>query len=532
MPKKEISLEFKKPELLILLILLGLGLFFTSRVTIKTPINFGDEGFHTRVAQWFAQEKDYFAWMPFFGKEPNLAFGRTPLWNLTEAGFYLIFGFHEILGKLLPPLISFLTGLSVYLLVKQLYNKETGFIASIISITIPSFVTYSVLLYVDVLFTLYFSLSVFTLALSLRKNNKKYFYLSIIFGTLSILTKKPGLAITLIFGTTFIYEFLKKKSKKLILKYSIAMVIFILVTGGFFLRNIYYYKTPLSGFPLPIFNEIKKLNEPPESEYKYPQRTEEVGTETGVLNMGIMNYLRFAYGIEWLVIFGFISGLLLMLVKRKGADILILLSIGTLILLFFQGISQRAEDTARYTLGWVPIIAVVAARYFAKVYGFFKKYQKQLALIVFGFIIVISFLNMKRKTDNMMQIKQFSPLYFKACDWIKENTPQDSVVMTIWSNRAVYNCQRNVVGNVADISLSTDVNYTLNKTEEYGVTHIFLHKFSLSNKPMGEKYTVEFAQFLENNPEHFVNVFENGPVLSECLQMGGCDGNIVYEVKY
>jgi hypothetical protein len=76
------------------------------------------------------------------------------------------------------------------------------------------------------------------------------------------------------------------------------------------------------------------------------------------------------------------------------------------------------------------------------------------------------------------------------------------------------------------------VNYTLNKTKEYGVTHIFLHKFSLSNEPMSERYTVEFAQFLENNPEHFENVFDNGPELVECLQMGGCDGNIVYEVKY
>ena len=94
----------------------------------------------------------------------------------------------------------------------------------------------------------------------------------------------------------------------------------------------------------------------------------------------------------------------------------------------------------------------------------------------------------------MENVKQFSPAYFEACEWIKENTPEDSVIMTIWSNRAVYNCQRNVIGNMADISLSTDVNYTLNKTKEYGVTHIFLHKFSLSNEPMSEKYTIELLE--------------------------------------
>ena len=144
----------------------------------------------------------------------------------------------------------------------------------------------------------------------------------------------------------------------------------------------------------------------------------------------------------------------------------------------------------------------------------------------------MSFLNLKQKTDVMLQVKQFSPAYFEACDWIKVNTAEDSVLMTIWSNRAVYNCQRNVEGNIADISLSTDVNYTLNKTKLYGVTHIFIQKFSMSDTPMSEKYTIEFVQFLENNPDHFVNIFENGPGLQECLMAGGCDGNIVYEVKY
>jgi len=248
--------------------------------------------------------------------------------------------------------------------------------------------------------------------------------------------------------------------------------------------------------------------------------------------MGLMNYLNFAYGSMWLVTFGFISGLILMFTKKDKTGILILLVFLSLLPLLGQGIFGRAEDTARYTLAWVPIISVVVGIYFAEIYKFIKKYLKQFALVVFGFILIMSFLNLKQKTDVMLQVKQFSPLYFKACDWIKENTAKDSVLMTIWSNRAVYNCQRNVEGNIADISLSTDLEYTLNKTKLYGVTHIFIQKFSMSDSPMSEKYTIEFVQFLENNPDHFVNIFENGPKLQECLQAGGCDGNIVYEVKY
>jgi 4-amino-4-deoxy-L-arabinose transferase-like glycosyltransferase len=254
-------------------------------------------------------------------------------------GVYLIFGFREILGKLLPPLIAFFTGLSVYLLVKQLYNKEVGFISSVVSVTIPSFVTHSVLLYVDTIFTLYFSLSIFTLALSFKKDDKKYFFLSAIFASLALLTKKPAFALFFIFGGTFLYETFKRKFSEVIGKYLILGIILLLITGGFFLRNLYYYNTLLLGFPLPIFNEKKYLNGPLDFEKEYPQRTEEVGTEAGVLNMGIMNYLKFAYGIEWLVIFGLIAGLILMTVKREKMDIIILLSLGSLGILMLQGIT-------------------------------------------------------------------------------------------------------------------------------------------------------------------------------------------------
>jgi len=532
--EKEISIEIKKPELLILIVFLGLVLFLTARVTIKTPINFGDEGFHTRTAQWFAQERDYFAWMPFYGNGiEKSGFGRPPLWNLTEAGFYLIFGFHEFLGKLLPPIIAFFTGLSVYLLVKQLYNKEVGFIASVVSVSIPSFVTYSVLLYTDVMLTFYFSLFVFTLLLALKKDEKKYFYLSAVFCSFSLLTKLPGIAAYVFVILVFLYELFKKKNLQILIKkYSIFVLILLLIPSTFFLRSLYYYKTPICGFPFPFIEKDDCIVGGIEPDKKFTERTEQVGSEAGVLGMGLMNYLNFAYGSIWLVTFGFISGLILMFTKKDETDILTLLVFLSLLPLLAQGIFGRAEDTARYTLAWVPIISVVVGRYFAEIYKFIKKYLKQFALLVFIFVIVMSFLNLKQKTDVMLQVKQFSPTYFEACDWIKENTPKDSVVMTVWSSRAVYNCQRNVTGNIVDIALSTDVNYTLNKTKLYGVTHIFIQKFSMSDRPMSEKYTVEFVQFLENNPDHFVKIFENGPGLQECLQAGGCDGNIVYEVKY
>ena len=533
--EKEIKLDIKNVELLILIVFLTVVLVFDARVTIKTPINFGDEGFHTRIAQWIGQNNDYFAWFPFYTeKDSKDGFGRPPLWNLTEAGFYMIFGFHEIIGKLLPPIIAFFTGLFVYLLIKELYNKEIGFIASVISVSIPSFVTYSVLLYTDVMLTFYFCLFVFTLLLSIKKNEKKYFYLSAVFASLAFLTKSPGLTVFVVLPLIILYElFEKKQLKNLIKDYSIYILIIFVILAGFFLRSFYYWGTPMCGLPLPIIGKNDCSVVYFKSELKFEGRTEQVGTEVGIFTMGLTNYLNFAYGKIWFVVFGLISGIILMLSKRDKFDILILLSLLSIFTILSQTVTlQRAEDTARYTLAWVPIISVVVGKYFVEIYNFTKKHIKDFALVVFAFVLVMSFLSLKEKTDAMIQVKQFSPMYFQACDWIKSNVPEDSLLMTVWSSRAVYNCQRNVVGNIPDISLSTDLNYTLNKTEAYGVTHLFIQKFSLSNEPLSEKYTVSFLQFLENNPEHFVNIFENGPKLQDCLNQGGCDGNIVYEVKY
>jgi len=412
-----------------------------------------------------------------------------------------------------------------------------------------------------------------------KDGEKKYLILSALFGSFSFLSKRPGLAIYTVLGTLIFYELIFKKSNlfTVLKKYLPFILIVLLIPMGYFLRNIYYFNTPMCGFPLPIFKEECEKNTP-KYDLSFPARTEEIGTETNVFKMGLMNYLQFAYGYILLTVFGFIAGLLIMIYKREKEDVFILIVLIGIIPLLLQDIYNRAEDTARYLLLIAPIISVLSGRYFSELYknarksdalliilvllsflipfisrgierkilfvyyitfgailfiGYSSKNLKEYAsLSVFLLVLLFSFLNLKEKVDVMLKVKQFSPLYFKACDWIKENTPKDSVLMTIWSNRAVYNCQRNVVGNIVDISLSTDVNYTLNKTKEFGVTHIFLHKFSLSTEPMSEKYTVEFAKFLESHPEHFVNVFENGPKLDECLQMGGCDGNIVYEVKY
>jgi hypothetical protein len=128
---------------------------------------------------------------------------------------------------------------------------------------------------------------------------------------------------------------------------------------------------------------------------------------------------------------------------------------------------------------------------------------------------VASYFNISGKLDIMFRVKQFSPAFFEACDWVKNNLPENVSLYTVWAHRAVYNCQRDAVATTAasDIALSKDVNYTLALAKQLGITHLFVQKFSIDpqNNRYAENYDLDWVQFLEDNPKAFVKIYENGP---------------------
>jgi len=199
---------------------------------------------------------------------------------------------------------------------------------------------------------------------------------------------------------------------------------------------------------------------------------------------------------------------------------------------FYYTSNGRAEDTARYTLGVVTFVGIICAIYFDEIINFVKKYYKQAGLIFFVAIISLSFLNLRNKLNTMDSVKKFSPLFFDACDFIKKNTTEDSLLFTVYASPTVYNCERGaLLRDEADIMLSNDLNLTLDRLNTHGFTHIFVQKFALSSGQYREGFPISFVQFLSDNPEHFVKLYENGPTIDQCIQAGGCDGTIFYEIK-
>jgi len=547
MEGKEITIEIKKPEIIILLGLLITILVLELGVTLPSPIAFGDEGFHIRMAQYMAENKEYPVWVPFWGtKIYKNGFSRPPLWNILQGSFYLISGFSETLTKILTPFIaSILIGLTVFIIGKKIYDKKIGFIASLITVTVPSLVTYSVLFYTDILFVLNFSLFVLSLIMAVKDGRKKYWILSGIFGSFTLLTKNPGYAIFPLLALSFFYQIYKKNElHDLLKKYLIVILLITIITGTYFLRNIVYYGTPSCA--LPIFSTDGCTIG---HEYKSESPIVPSTHEPSLFETGLMNYISFAYGINQIgpfgfsfVFFGFLCGLIIIVYKKEKSDIMLILAIISFLYIFYLA-TGRGEDTARYTLGLVPIIALIAARYYGTIYNFVESYKRQLALVVFVFVILFSFMNLNTKLSaarhydsgikQYVGYKLFSPSFFEAADFIKRNTTEDVLILTVWDSQTTYNTERNVVGlkiipDSNDIINSGDLNLSLSRLKVNGITHIFVQKFSINN----QYYPPDFVQFLENNPKNFVKIYENGPSLEECINAGGCDGNILYEIKY
>ncbi len=537
---KEITLEIPKPEILFLLLVLSIFSFLEFRAILSRGLAFGDEGYHSILAKYIGENKDYPVWNPVLGSEDSKnGFFDNPLWHLILGGFFSTFGFHEFIIKILPPFIGvILIGLSTYVLGKRIFNKEVGVMAAVIAVATPSMVTYSLLAYKDTLFSLYFSLAGMSLILALLTEKPKYWILGGIFSGLSFLAKTPGYTvIPLLLLFMFLLRLVEKKKISYVLKEFIPVAfIFLILAGSFVLRNFVYYKTICA--PLPLISDATCYKRSSyEEKNKYEGRTEESGVEGNAFKMGIMNYFEFSYGSIIFIPLFFILGFFLLLFRKNKADIAVLAAMASFLPVAYFAFPGRAEDTSRFLLPLVPFIALICANYLEKIYEFVRKHYRYLALIIFVSVLVFSYYNYIGKVKLMEKIKEgsFSPAYAEACKWIKENTPKNSRLgVVIRAGTTAYNCQREIGGGGGDVVLSKNLTLALSVLKMQGSTHIFIEKswIGWNDEKLTERYPISFVEFLEENPEHFKNIYENGPKLPQCKLQGGCDGTILYEINY
>ena len=228
--------------------------------------------------------------------------------------------------------------------------------------------------------------------------------------------------------------------------------------------------------------------------------------------------------------------LLIMRHERNDVYLLILFVLSILPVLFMSTRydSLRVEDAARYMILSTVIVALIAATWIETIFKIMDKKWKYLPPLIMVGLMVFCWFSFKPKLDMTSQIQTFSPAFFQACDWIKTNTPKDATFLSLWAAPTAYNCERNArwtSNDLSDILLSQNVSTILDGLKRQNITYIFIQKFAMSSTPYITMIPINFIGVLETNPNTFIKVYENGPLMQECVNAGGCDGTIVYEVK-
>ena len=480
-------------------------------ISLTRPIIFGDEGFHAAVSKLMRDDATYHKWYPLFYDTADAkgGFVRPPLLYMIFSGFALA-GWNEFIIKMVIPLFSVLTALLLFLWIRDLVSAEAGLFAAFLFLMIPSQVTYAVLFYSDGLFLLMVMASLLFFHKFIKTEKPIFLTLTAVFTSLSLLTKTSG-PIMLLF--LLLYPFMTTERKKFLMAgLKVLIVVFILMTP-WFVRNFALYGSPTcDNFPIvPGFFSSAGCNfgAPEQSSQEFSGRAAEVGSEAELIKFGLLNFFAFSYGNPLLILL-LVGGIALCVINRNNyfsVPLVFLLSS----LVLFKFATGRVEDAARYVLPVVIPVSVVAAIYASKLISFEKKHFKYAGIIIILIFAALVAQPGLAKVSVMSSVKQFSPAFVEANQWLKLNTAKDSVVLSLWTAATVYHSERRAMWSVAelgDILLTNTDEKVLPPLKKHGVNYILVAKFSISDQAYQQTYPIQFVNYLQSS-NHFKNVFEN-----------------------
>lgn len=534
---KEVEISLNSLLFLIFLLFLIYTSYLSFNVVIKNPISFGDEGFHTSLGRYIALEKEYPKYIPFEGSALiKDGFYRPPLWNLILASFIFLFGINETIIKTITILIHFFLGLSTYVLVKRIFEQKIAIISSILLVSFQSVLTYTVLFYYALLLLFFVNLSLLCFLIYIKESDKKFLILSSVFASLALLTNQFAISI---YGIYMFYIFLKsinnfKNIKEIIKEYSVFILILLIIPSGYLIRNTILYQTPIC-FSIPFIKNLFDISNCKvknfEEKYSFVGQAIPIGTEAKTFSIGFMNYLEFAYFDTKFVILPLLVGLFLLYFEKNRISNILLISFIFYTLLMIELGNTRAEDTARYSLGFASLISLIAAIAYGKILDFSFKINKYLPYIIILFILVVCLYVARNRLEVLNNVKRWDPSFFEACNWIKFNTEKNATIATIWGHNGAWCSERNMGPMLADILLSYDLNYILEVVEKNKIDYFWIQKASIDplNRGYAGNYPIKFIRILVENPQYFIKVYENGDKIESCYQT--CYGQTIYKIN-
>ncbi|MCD6478159.1 MAG: glycosyltransferase family 39 protein [Candidatus Aenigmarchaeota archaeon] len=515
----------------VLVFVLLTSLIINLNLTLTTPTVFGDEGFYMSRGEWISQHltipKYYYIHIPS-PKAYRPYFLRPPFYMFLLASIFPIGG--ELLVKTLNPIISMLVCLVAFFIGKRLYSVRVGVLGAFSLALIPSFITYSTLFYPEVFGTLLSLSSILFTYRGIRENRKLLILLGGTMAGLGGITEVGSLALPVLFF--FIFLLYKRNWLK---NFTLSLIAFlIMLTPVYGIHNYLMFGNP--GLPIinryfPSYDLLQKL--PNYSVGKIVSPVEMgIGTGATIFNMGLLNYIQFAYGLVTFIFFSIGFSYLLLKRNKKNITVLLWLLVWGFIL-FYVTRSGRAEDAARNMIYTTVPFGLMSGIGIERTYKFLKGYGKDagkvIALLFIFIIVIFGIFSIHTKAESLRPVKQFSSAFFKGCDWIRRNTPEDSLMLTLWQHRAEYACKRDTIyvsepGGKDMVFLGNDTSYKIMK--KMGVNYIYIQKFSIRPGKESESYPWIFVKYIRSS-DHFKKVYEYP---DNCMNTNEQDCVIVYKV--
>jgi len=333
-------------------------------------------------------------------------------------------GLNEIAIRFLFVLISTVSIFFLFLAVKEMYDKKTALITSLIFsvLWIHLFYTNRIMVHIPELILLFPSIFFFVKSMKGEEFNFKYFAFSLFLLSIATLVRYPIGIIFFAFIIIFLI-YLIGKGFKFFFNYRlwILLVIGVLPLLIFFIAN---FINTGDIFPA-LFGGT----------YLKPTTLE--GGVSAPFSWGFLNYIPlylqslffifFIIGLgkamfELIISYDFITK------NKKLQNHLLLILLLILICSFFVFYLKGGED--RYLFPASISMVTFTSMGIVFVHNLLKKYNKILALIVIIIILIFGTYQELKFSDSIIKIKVESYSQQKqAFEWIKDNTPKDSILL-------------------------------------------------------------------------------------------------------
>ena len=433
-------MDYKKSAILVSIAFL----IFTSILASIYVIS-GDGCWHLSAARFIARNDKMPLFEPLGRTDP---FWPPPLYHIFTAFVYSVSGsisekFADTSTKFVSVLFSFLTLIFFYLCVKKITSKRVALFSAIGLASLPLFIDYAVLAYVESMLTFFVVLSVY-FALENR------FLLAGITAGLASLTKYNGILILPLLAYLFYKNKIKGSKNSSIWLKGIFLVIVLplLIMAPWLVRNWENLHNPIWPFLNPVFNGYTEFNgsEAPAHEAinfsNLLDKRAYIFTYLGFfgvpdgdyrnLTFFDVPYLKLLLTFWSIITLGYTSFFIMgikNILKKEKRHILAVVLIWLLpsIPLFALYIANVSFSVSRIILPTVPALAVVwgmgAESLFARISR--PTLKKLAAILLAGIILALA----GSEFTKFALARNAWLAYEDDFEWAKANTPQDSIFL-------------------------------------------------------------------------------------------------------